>query len=144
MKKIILIIIIPIVIVGIIFIVNQLIENDSVNTIAYSINNNMSNYNSKYAKRGVYYDTMNRPDAPHFYTIAMGEKNTGGYSITIMDVNIDKYGNVEVIVQENTPSVDDIVTMAFTYPTCMLEFEELPNSIIVKNTNGILFENVNF
>lgn len=152
MKKIILIIIILIVIVGMIFIVNQLGENDSVNTIdelnnikiTYSTNNNMSSYNSKYTKRGVYYDTMNKPDAPHFYTIAMGEKNTGGYSITIKDVNIDAYGNVEVIVKEDSPKSWETVTMAFTYPTCMLELDELPNSIIVKNTDGILFKNINF
>lgn len=152
MKKVILITIVIILILGSVLFINQLGKNNQTNTkeqanntnISYLIYNDMSYYNSKYDKRGVYYNTMNKPDSPHFYTIAMGEKNKGGYSITIKDVNMDVNGNIEVIVQENVPGVHDVSTMAFTYPICMLELDGLPNSIIVKNIDGILFENINF
>lgn len=124
---------------------NELISPEKSNVeITYSIDNNTSNSDSKYSERGVYYDTLNQPNAPHYYTIAMGEKNTGGYSINIENVNIDTEGNVEVIVEETNPDADSIVTMAFTYPTCMVTLDKLPSSITVKNTEGKIFKNINF
>ena len=122
----------------------DMIKNIIAQTISYSIDNSTSNSDSKYSERGVYYNTLNQPDAPHYYTIAMGEKNTGGYSINIETVDIDTKGNVEVVVKETSPGVDSIVTMAITYPTCMLTLDKLPNSIVVKNTEGKLFKNINF
>lgn len=121
----------------------QVVEK-SKEEITYSIDNNTSNSDSKYSERGVYYDTLNQPDAPHFYFIAMGEKNTGGYSINIETVNIDAEGNVEVVIKETSPGVDSILTTAITYPTCMLTLDKLPNSIVVKNTEGKSFKNINF
>lgn len=112
--------------------------------LIYTIDNNMGAYNSKYSKRGVYYDTLNSVDAPSFYIIAMGIRNTGGYSIIIDKVNIDKYNNVEVIVKETNPKSDTVVTDAITYPTCQLTLNNLPKSIIVKNTNGEIFQHINF
>jgi len=155
MKKILLLIIVIVIIAGIAFASYKLGENNSTKKetktsqtisekITYSIDNNMPKSDSKYSKRGVYYDTLNQPDSPHIYVVAMGEKSTGGYSINIETVNIDNAGNVEVIVKETSPGLDSIVTMAITYPTCMITLDKLPNSIIVKNTEGKLFKNINF
>lgn len=118
-------------------------EDSSISTkITYSIDNKMYDYNSDYSKRGVYADTENRPNAPWYYTIAMGQRNTGGFSIEIEKVNIDENENVEIIVKEYTP--DGIVTMALTYPTCKLTLNKEPNSIVVKNTEGETYKNINF
>lgn len=70
----------------------------------------------------------------------MGMKGSGGYSIKIVDVKIDKNKNVKVIVKETEPSENMRVTMAFTYPTCRLEFSEKPKSIVIKNTKGYVFD----
>ena len=86
-------------------------------------------------KRGYYIDTLNQPDAPYYYIICMGEKNTGGYSLKIKEV--DKIDDkVEIIVEEISPGKDDIVTMAFTTPTIVVEFPESQKNITIKNTNN--------
>ena len=67
----------------------------------------------------------------------MGTKNSGGYSIEIVDLEIDKDKNVKVTVKENTLD-DETVTMALTYPAVCLELSEYANSIeIIKQA---LFE----
>ena len=89
-------------------------------------------------KRGYYIDSLKQPDSPYFYTICMGEKNTGGYSMKIKEVNkID--AKTEVIVEEIAPDKNAIVTMAFTYPTIILEFPKYQENIVIKNTKGEKF-----
>ena len=124
---------------------SEIVIPEEKNTdINYTIDNNMSEYSSDYSERGVYYDTLDRPDAPHFYTIVMGKKSTGGYSINIENVDIDAQGNVEVTVNEIEPDIGSIVTQAFTNPTCSITLDKLPKSFVVKNTEGELFKNINF
>lgn len=90
-------------------------------------------------KRGYYIDSLNEPNAPYFYIITMGEKNTGGYSLEIKEINnID--GRTEIIVEESEPEPGSVTTMAFTYPTVMVEFPEYQENIIIKNTKGVEFE----
>ena len=87
-------------------------------------------------KRGYYIDTLNQIDAPYFYIICMGERSTGGYSLKIKEVN--KVDDVtEIIVEEFEPKEGSVVTMAFTYPTVMIEFPEYQDNIVIKN-NGML------
>ena len=113
------------------------------NKITYKINNNKSPYGSKkYSEKGYYVDTLNQANAPYYYIISMGEKGSGGYSIEITDVKIDEKNNVNVTVKENSPQEDDIVTMAFTYPTCTLELSKYPNSITIKDEKGNEYEYV--
>lgn len=110
--------------------------------LTYSINNELNAHNSKYKERGVYYDTLNQPDAPSFYTIAMGERPTGGDSIEVQSVKIDEDENVVVIVKEtlNGPGAElDVIT----YPICQVTLSHSPKSIIIKNTSGQVFKNVN-
>ena len=90
-------------------------------------------------QRGYYVDTKNEPNAPYQYIICMGEKNTGGYSLKIKEVN--KIGKkVEVIVEEIEPGKDQVVTEAFTYPTLIIEFPEYQEKITIKNTKGLEFK----
>ena len=89
-------------------------------------------------KRGYYIDSLNEPNAPYYYIICMGEKNTGGYYLEVKEVNIVD-GKTEIIVEEVTPSEGDMVTMAFTYPTIIVEFPKYQENIVIKNTKGELF-----
>ena len=111
--------------------------------VAYTINNQMNSSNSKYNERGVYYDTLNHPDAPHYYTIASGLKNTGGYGIEIIHVNVTG-DDVEVIVKESLPNKEDMVTMAITYPVCQIVFDILPSNIVFKTESGEVLKHINF
>lgn len=109
--------------------------------LTYTIDNNMNNYDSNYSKRGVYYDTANRPNAPQYFIISMGKQNTGGYSINIEKVDTDENGNIEIIVKEIKPTSNDIVTEAITYPICQLELQGRTNkNVIIKNTEGEEFK----
>lgn len=81
--------------------------------------------------KGLFYDeNLNK------YFITLGLKNSGGYSIDIKKVDIDKSGNVSIVVLEKEPPDDAIVTMALTCPTIDISFSEKPNSITVSNTLG--------
>ena len=93
-------------------------------------------------KRGYYIDTLNQPDAPYLYIICMGEKNTGGYSLKVKEVNIDDE-KTEIIVQEIVPRDDETVTMAITYPTIVVEFSKYQENIIIKNIEGEMFNILN-
>lgn len=93
-------------------------------------------------KRGYYIDTLNQPNAPYLYVICMGEKNTGGYSLKVKEVNINDE-KTEIIVEEVVPGEDEIVAMAFTYPTIIVEFPKYQENIIIKNTKGEIFDRLN-
>lgn len=112
--------------------------------LTYKINNEMQSYNSRYSERGVYYDTLNTLNAPSYYIIAMGEQNTGGYTINVKEVNIDEEENVEIIVVEEEPAAEETVTMSLTYPVCSVEFSNGPKSVVVKNTKGKIFKSANY
>ena len=56
----------------------------------------------------------------NFILLNMGEKNTGGFSITVESV-IEKENSIEVKVIQTEPSPGDMVTLAFTYPICIVK-----------------------
>ena len=91
-------------------------------------------------KRGYYIDSLNEPNAPYFYIICMGEKNTGGYSLEVKEVYRTDDNETVVIVEELSPGKDDMVTQAFTYPTLMIEFPTYQEKITIKNTDGVEFQ----
>ncbi len=93
-------------------------------------------------KRGYYIDTLDEPNAPYYYIICMGEKNTGGYSLKIKKVNRDN-NKTEIIVEEIEPGKNETVTMAFTTPTIVVEFPEYQENIVIKNTNNEEFTYLN-
>jgi len=53
---------------------------------------------------------------------------------------MDSYRNVEIVVRESTPQRGTFVIQAQTYPTMRLTLSERPNSIVVRNTEGEIFE----
>ena len=105
----------------------------------YKVNGEFSGKYLSLTKRGYYIDTLNEPNAPYFYIICMGEKSTGGYGLKIKEVNKND-NKTEIIVEEIVPGKDDVVTMAFTYPTIVVEFPKYQENIVIKNTDGVEFE----
>lgn len=61
-------------------------------------------------------------DGTQYILVTYGEKETGGFIVTITDYEIgEKY--VEVTVNFSAPDDDEAVTMALTYPYDLLEIE---------------------
>lgn len=51
------------------------------------------------------------------YTISLGQRNTGGYSIEIENIYISKDNILKIEYNEITPNPEHMVTQAITYPT---------------------------
>ena len=90
------------------------------------------------SKRGYYVDSLNQDDAPYYYIICSGKKISGGYALKIKEVSKNN-NQTEIIVEEIAPSKSEIVTMAITYPTIIVEFPKYQDNIVIKNTKGELF-----
>ena len=108
----------------------DVLENNKIITnLEYKVINNLGEYNSIYRKRGYLY---NIEDDSVIYTIAMGEKKSGGYSINVKEVKIE--GNyVAIYVSEKSPGKDEIVTDALTYPIVQVKFNQFPSRINILN-----------
>ena len=111
-------------------IIFKILENNNIiSKLEYKIINNLSSYNQKYSQKGFSYETEN--DSV-IYTVAMGEKTTGGYSIDVKKVKIK--GNSAIIyVREKIPGENEVVTDAFTYPIVQVKFNKFPTKITVLN-----------
>ncbi|WP_298530154.1 protease complex subunit PrcB family protein [uncultured Ruminococcus sp.] len=108
-----------------------------MNNLEYEISKGDS-YNSQYRQRGYCIDVV---DGKYQYTICSGERSTGGHGIKITRLDCLDCGTVIVTVEETTPSQDEAVTEAFTYPNCAIAFShEPPDGIIIKSHSGAEFE----
>ena len=110
-------------------ILNVLDHNKISSNLEYEILGNTGKYNMKFKKRGYTYEIE---DESVIYTIAMGEKNTGGYSIGIQKIKI-KGNSVSIYVTEKVPGKNEFVTQAFTYPIVQVKFNHLPSKVEVIN-----------
>ena len=103
----------------------------------YSARKGEVNYRSRriddsmYSTRGY---IVENTDNETRVVISMGERNTGGYSIDVYDVDVNNY-NVEIIVKETSPKPNDRVTMAFTYPSVEITLPFVANNVTVYNTD---------
>jgi len=61
--------------------------------------------------------------------IFMGEKTTGGFSVTVESV-MNKEGKVIVEVIETQPKSNDMATMAFTQPFCFVKINSIDKEIV--------------
>ena len=132
---------------------NKIIENAKKETPIQSIAGNLeegidyeidTTYNGQtfVDERGYYIDSLNEPNAPYYYIICMGLKNTGGYNIKVKEVNkIDDL--TEIIVEETSPSSTDAVSQAITFPKVVVKFPEYQENIKIKNTNDEEFIELN-
>lgn len=122
---------------------NSIEKSGIISGVDYKIYNELPSDNYDLSKRGYYIDTYNKPNSPYFYIITLGTRYTGGYSIEIFDLKIDKDLNVEVLVKEDVPCDDCTVTQALTYPYIVLELSKSAKNITVKDIDGNLFDNLN-
>lgn len=67
--------------------------------------------------------------------ILMGERSTGGYSLSLKDLAVVD-GTLGITVVETSPKPGDPVTQALTYPMLALQFEEGYTSIQIQNDKG--------
>jgi hypothetical protein len=58
----------------------------------------------------------------NFLLLNMGEKSSGGFSITVSDV-VEKDGKILIKVNESSPKDGEMVTMALTYPVCVVKIK---------------------
>lgn len=85
---------------------------------------------SNYVNRGYYLEEME--DGSYLLTVAMGEKSSGGYNISINDVLLNS--ETKVYVYETYPDLNDFTTEALTYPIAQVKFSKKPKKLIVLNS----------
>jgi len=88
-----------------------------------------------------YYVFQSKEDAafPYKILIAMGKKSTGGYDISITDIQYDG-SNITITVRGTVPAPDSMVTEAITYPACAVEISERPLTFKVVDEGGTEFQ----
>ena len=120
----------------------MILENNKlIPILKYEVLNNSEKYNNKYKKRGYSYEIEDDSESV-IYTIAMGEKPSGGYSIGVKKIKI-KGTNVSIYVNEKFPGKDEAVTDALTYPIVQVKFNHLPSFVEVINyETGDIFPNL--
>ena len=121
-------------------ILNVLKKNKIIIVLEYKIINNLGQYNGIFRRRGYLYKIEG--DSV-IYTIAMGEKTSGGYSIEVKEVKI-KGDSATIYVTEKSPGKEDIVTDALTYPIVQVKFNKFPSSIeVISYDSGEIFPSLN-
>lgn len=106
--------------------------------ITYEINNDTSDNNVLFTERGYF---IKQENGNYTIIIMQGKHATGGYSINIKDVSLEE-DTLNIIVEETSPGPMDMVTQAFTYPTCEISINVLPSKIKINNTDGYEFKEV--
>ena len=121
-------------------ILNVLKKYKIIIVLEYKIINNLGQYNGIFRRRGYLYKIEG--DSV-IYTIAMGEKTSGGYSIEVKEVKI-KGDSATIYVTEKSPGKEDIVTDALTYPIVQVKFNKFPSSIeVISYDSGEIFPSLN-
>lgn len=73
-------------------------------------------------------------ETSNFLLLNMGEKNSGGYTIGIESVE-ETSTNIFVTIKETKPKSGENVTMAMTYPMCIVKINSKKNIIFNEITN---------
>lgn len=88
-----------------------------------------------YKNRGYYVFSMKNPDYPFLIDISMGEQDTDGYAIEIIDIAYDG-SEMIVTVRETAPDDDAEVNDGPHYPGCRLQLSRYPDSLKIVNEDG--------
>jgi hypothetical protein len=113
-------------------------KNKIILKIKYEILSNSDQYNDKFKDRGYTYEVGDNSESA-IYTIAMGEKPSGGYSIEIKKVKINR-DTATIYVSEKVPGKNEVFTEALTYPIVQIKFNFLPSFVeIINSETNVLF-----
>ena len=85
--------------------------------------------NSKYEKRGIYYEEDNNGAN---VTVASGQKPSGGYSIKVDKIETEEK-IATIYVYEIKPTKDEVVSTIMTYPVVQINFNPIPSRVYVFN-----------
>ena len=110
-------------------------DDNAPSEAAGSFTYNIINGTGGVTECGYYLIEETDPDAPLSVCISMGECSTGGYSISVEDVQTDG-DTVIITVSTVVPGPTDVVTEAFTYPGCRVEISPKPADVIVQTVSG--------
>ena len=113
-------------------------KNKIILKIKYEILSNSDQYNDKFKDTGYTYEVDDKSESA-IYTIAMGEKPSGGYSIEIKKVKINR-DTATIYISEKVPDKNEVVTEALTYPIVQIKFNFLPSFVeIINSETNVLF-----
>lgn len=98
-------------------------KKDIIDEVSYEIVDYNYNdlYDSCYGHKEI--------DGYVYYTLSLGSRNTGGYSINIYDIQVDDDKNVSVFFNEITPDPSSMVIQVITYPSITIKFSNNVNSV---------------
>ena len=119
-------------------IINSIFKKNGIiiERIKYEILSNISDYDSKYSKRGYYIEKINNSDSV-IVVIAMGIKKSEGYSIKIKNVEIEieaKTNFAKINIEESSPGDEQIVTNAtISYPCTKIKFSKNMHHLYIIN-----------
>ena len=104
-------------------------RNNIIVKFDYEIIDDLDDGNSKYEKRGIYYEEDN--DVANV-TVASGEKPSGGYSIKVDKIETEGK-DVTIYVYEIKPTKNKVVSTVITYPVVQIKFNPIPSKVYVLN-----------
>ena len=114
-------------------------KNKVIIKLQYEILKNPDQYNNKYKDRGYTVEVDHKTETA-IYTIAMGEKPNGGYSIEVRKVKVNR-DTAKILVIEKVPGKNEVVTDALTYPIAQVKFNFIPSFVEVINfQTNVLFQ----
>ncbi len=104
-------------------------QSITINNIDFEVVNEVPELNEMPHDRG--FRAIEKEDG-YLILISMGEKNTGGYSIEVLNV-VDNEGITTIITKVTAPEKDQITTQAITYPKTAIKIAKniSPNFYVV-------------
>ena len=104
-------------------------RNNIIVKLDYEIIDDLDDGNSKYEKRGIYYEEDNNGAN---VTVASGQKPSGGYSIKVDKIETEEK-IARIYVYEIKPTKDEVVSTVITYPVVQINFNPIPSRVSVIN-----------
>jgi hypothetical protein len=80
----------------------------------------------------------------YIVVVFSGEKNTGGYGISVTEVSEIDGKTMRITVEETSPGKDDMVIMVITYPWVAISIESKTEDFLVRNKDGEIFEKLEY
>jgi len=81
------------------------------------------------------YFILEKPDNTLYLFIGLGEKNTGGFSLSVKAIE-EIEGTNTVLVEEKEPGPNDMVIQAITYPYIIVKMKNITSNFVVKSRTG--------